>query len=169
MKRPELKITTLKKLEIKLGHFKLQNKKIVTINGSFDLLHSGHVYSLQKAKQQGDILIVGLNSDKSYKLYKDKRGPIIDEKNRAMMLASLECVDYVVIFHETNPIKLLDVIKPTIHCNGYEYGKSCIEASVVRENGGKLFLIKEKTDNKNAKISTSVIIKKIFKRFSNKK
>lgn len=163
------KIVSSKRLREILKKLRKQNKKIVTINGSFDLLHSGHIYSLEIAKKQGDILIVGLNSDTSYKQYKDKRGPIIDEKNRAIMLASLECVDYVVIFNETDPIELLGVVKPDIHCNGAEYSKNCIEANVVHKNGGKLFLIKEKTDKKNTKISTSIIIKKIFERFSNKK
>ncbi|MDD4290024.1 MAG: HAD-IIIA family hydrolase [Patescibacteria group bacterium] len=161
------KIVSLIELREILKKIRKQNKKIVTINGSFDLLHAGHIYSFETAKQQGDILIVCLNSDRSYKKYKDKRGPIIDEYNRSIMLASLECVDYVVIFHETNPIKILDIIKPNIHCNGTEYGKNCVESDTIIKNGGKIFLIREKKDESLMKISTTEIINKIVKRYSN--
>ncbi|GAG14983.1 unnamed protein product, partial [marine sediment metagenome] len=99
------KIKTFEEIKEIAPKLKSEGKKIVTTNGSFDLLHIGHVKSLQKAKEYGDILIVGLNSDSSIKQYKSKDRPIVGQKERAEMLAALECVDYVVIFDETDPRK----------------------------------------------------------------
>lgn len=98
-----------------------QNKTIVTTNGTFDILHLAHVHLLQKAKQQGDILIVLINSDASVKRNKGDSRPIVPEKERADMLASLNCVDYVIIFDEDKPLNLLSTIKPNIHVKGGSY------------------------------------------------
>lgn len=141
-----------------------QGKKIVTYNGSFDILHLGHIKSLQEAKKQGDILIVPLNSDKSIKVYKSPKRPIIPQAQRAQTLAALSCVDYVVIFNEVDPIKILGKIKPDIHCNGADYGKNCIEKDVVEKNGGKIHILKWLPG-----LSTSKIIQKILDVYSSKK
>jgi rfaE bifunctional protein nucleotidyltransferase chain/domain len=132
------------------------NIKIVTTNGAFDILHSGHLYSLEEAKKQGDILIVGLNSDKSVKEYKSKNRPIISENERAKMLAGLKCVNFIVIFDETNPIDFLSHIRPDVHVKSKE-GYKGIEKDVVEGNGGKLFLIEDKP----GLFSTTKIIEKI--------
>lgn len=145
-------------------NLKKRKKTIVTYNGSFDILHLGHVKSLQEAKKQGDVLIVPLNSDKSIKAYKSPKRPIIPQSQRAQMLAALSCVDYVVIFNETNPIKILDKIKPDIHCNGADYGKNCIEKDIVEKNGGKIHILKWIPS-----LSTSKIIKKILEAYSDEK
>jgi len=97
---------------------KQAGKKLVTTNGSFDILHCAHANLLQKAKKEGDILIVLLNSDASIKRNKGELRPIITEKERALMLAALESVDYVVIFEEDDPLTLLKIIKPQIHVKG---------------------------------------------------
>ena len=123
-------------------------KKIVTTNGCFDVLHVGHVYSLVKAKSYGNLLIVGLNSDASVRKYKssDKR-PIIPQQQRAEMLAALEVVDYVVIFDETDSQALLSVIKPDFHVkskSGFIARPGfvdCNERGVVESNGGKIVAI----------------------------
>lgn len=138
----ETKIKSIKEIEEIVNDLKKKGKKIVTINGTFDILHVGHLKILEEAKNQGDILIVGLNSDKSVKMNKGPERPINNEKDRAKMLAALEVVDYVVIFGEKDPRKLLSVIKPDVHCNGEEYGYKCIEAPVVEKYGGKIYLIK---------------------------
>ena len=135
---------------------KLQGKKIVTINGCFDLLHAGHVHMLEEAKQQGDILIVGLNSDKSVKSYKGLSRPIIPEQDRAKMLAALSCVDYVTLFDETDCLAFVDSVRPIVHVNGPEYGENCIEAPLVKKHGGRIHIAK-----KVEGLSTSGIIKKI--------
>ena len=135
---------------------RLKGKKIVTCNGSFDILHIGHIKFLEEANEQGDILIVGLNSDSSIKKYKDPKRPVNKEQYRAELVAALEMVDYVTIFDETTPIQLLEVIKPDVHCNGEEYGEECIEAETVRKNGGRIHLIKKFGD-----FSTTEIIRRI--------
>ena len=150
-------------IEIVKG-LKRKNKKIVTYNGSFDILHLGHIKSLQEAKKQGDILIVPLNSDKSIKAYKSPKRPIIPQAQRAQTLAALSCVDYVVIFNEVNPLKILDKIKPDIHCNGADYGENCIEKDVVEKNGGKIHILKWVPG-----LSTSKIIKKILDAYATAK
>ena len=136
------KIITIEEIEGRVLLLKKENKVIVTCNGAFDILHIGHIKFLEEAKQKGDILIAGLNSDKSVKNNKGPNRPITNEKNRAEFLAALESVDYVVIFNEEDPKYLLSIIKPDIHVNGNEYGYDCIEADVVKENGGKIHLVK---------------------------
>jgi len=133
------KIKTREEIEIICN--KIRNRKrIVTTNGSFDILHMGHVKSLKQAKSYGDVLIVCLNSDKSIQEYKSKERPIIPQLQRAEMLESLECVDYVVIFNETNPNKILDIIKPHAHVKS-KSGYKGLEESTIKKNKGKIILI----------------------------
>lgn len=141
--------------------FKRQGKKIVTFNGSFDVLHIGHIKSLQEAKRQGDILIVLLNSDKSVKKYKGLNRPINFQKERAKMLSALECVDYITVFNEINPKKILEKIKPDIHCNGSDWGKDCVEKETVEKNGGKIYIL-----NWSKGFSTTKLVKKILNVYS---
>ena len=150
------KIKTLNEIKEIVEELKGQNKKIVTCNGCFDILHQGHTKFLEEAKHQGDILIVGINSDSSVKENKGPDRPINSEQSRAEALSDLEMVDYIVIFSEKNPIKLLEIIKPDIHCNGVEYGENCIEAETVKKHGGRIYLIK-----KFKNFSTTNLIKKI--------
>lgn len=135
------KIKSLDKLTKIISRVKKQGKKIVTYNGGFDVLHIGHVLSIQEAKAQGDILIIPLNSDSSIRLYKGPNRPILPQNERASMLAALEAVDYVTIFNEINPKKVLDAIKPDIHCNGSDWGKNCIERETVERNGGRIHIL----------------------------
>lgn len=119
-----------------------ENKKIVTTNGCFDLLHVGHVRYLQKSKSFGDILIVMLNSDMSVKRLKGDSRPLNNEQDRAEILCALSCVDYVVIFEEDTPRDLLDIIKPDIHTKGGDYTLETLpEADVIIKNNIKLELI----------------------------
>ena len=119
-----------------------ERKKVVTINGSFDVLHLGHIRMLGEAKAQGDTLIVGLNSDRSIKEYKSIFRPVNNQDNRAEFMAALECVDYVFIFDETVPMPFLAKLRPDIHVNGSEYGKDCIERETVEKNGGEIYVVK---------------------------
>ncbi len=136
------KIVTREELVKIVEDLKSQGKRIVTTNGSFDLLHMGHATALQKTKSFGDILIVGLNSDSSVKKYKDDKRPIIGENERAGMLAALECVDYVTIFTETDPIALLEALKPNIHCKSGDYdAEKMIETPTVRKHGGEVKIV----------------------------
>lgn len=138
------KIKTLEELKEIIKNLKKQNKKIVTTNGVFDILHLGHVKYLQEAKKLGDILIVAINSDSSVKQIKGPKRPINNQEARAEVLSALEFVDYVVIFNETNPVKILSEIKPNIHVKGGDYKiNQIIEKNVVEKNNGKIVLIPE--------------------------
>lgn len=107
--------------------------KIVTTNGCYDLLHPGHVHTFMKAKSLGT-LIVGVNSDASIRRYKGIYRPLMNENDRAFMVASLSCVDYVTIFDEDDPRELLKVIKPDFHVKS-KSGYKGIEREVVEQNG----------------------------------
>lgn len=133
-----------------------EKKKIATLNGSFDLLHAGHLYILTEAKKQGDVLIVALNSDASIQKYKHPSRPIIPLKYRLEMLDALSCVDYVTWFDETDPRAILEKIAPDCHVNGAEYGENCIEKETVEKLGGKIYLVPRIEG-----LATSTIIKKI--------
>jgi len=119
---------------------KIESKKIVTTNGSFDILHYAHVNLLEKAKKEGDILIVLLNSDSSIKRNKGEKRPIIPQEERAKMLESLKCVDYVFIFDEDKPLNYLTKIKPDVHVKGGSYLPDRIkeEKELIESWGGKL-------------------------------
>jgi len=121
---------------------KREGKTVVTLNGSFDLLHPGHLEMIYQASCQGDRLIMLLNTDASIKSYKSPQRPINPLEVRLQHIAALQMVDYVSWFDELDPIKILGVIKPNVHCNGSEYGENCIEAPVVKENGGRIQIIK---------------------------
>lgn len=137
----ENKIKTVDELAVIANELKQQAKTIVTNNGSYDLMHLGHIYGLFNAKQQGDILMVGLNSDASIKSYKSIHRPINDEHMRLRMIAALACVDYVFLFDETTPMSWLKKLKPHVHTNGAEYGDECVEKDLVESQGGKIHLL----------------------------
>ncbi len=129
---------------------------IVTLNGSFDLMHAGHLQMVYEASQQGDILIVLLNSDTSIQQYKSPDRPIIPLESRLQMLSALEWVDYVSWFDETDPRTILSYIQPHVHANGAEYGTHCIEAEIIRQQGGRLHLVQRIPG-----LATTQIIEKI--------
>jgi len=142
--KQDQKIVGREELETLSKRIKESGKTIVTLNGTFDILHEGHEKIIKEAKQQGDVLIVGVNSDISVKQNKGPERPLNKEKARAKMIANFKEVDYVTVFNETTPIKLLEIIKPNIHVNGEEYGENCIEATTVKKHGGKIHIIKLK-------------------------
>jgi rfaE bifunctional protein nucleotidyltransferase chain/domain len=158
------KIKTLEQIEKIVGSLREENPltKIVTTNGCFDLVHSAHVHTFERAKSFGDVLIVGLNSDKSVRAYKSPERPIVSQQQRSEMLAGLESVDYVVIFEETDPRNLLEIIKPDFHVKSVSGFKASpgfidgVERSTVERNGGQVKLIEDING-----VSTTDIIKKI--------
>ena len=153
------KIKSTDELKSIVEDLKKHNKKIVTTNGVFDILHIGHIRYLKGAKKLGDILIIAINSDNSVKKIKDPKRPLNNENDRAEAIASLEHVDYVTIFNEENPIKFLEEIKPEVHIKGGDYNiNRIIEKNVVEKNGGKIILIPEVKG-----YSTTDLIKKISK------
>lgn len=143
-------------LEKKVHGLKAKGLRIATLNGSFDLLHAGHLHIIYEASKQADVLIVALNTDTSIRAYKNKIRPIVPLEYRVEMMTALAFVDYVTWFDETTPCKILEIIKPHIHINGVEYGSDCVEAEVVKQGGGKVHLVKRVPG-----LSTTTLINKI--------
>jgi len=120
-----------------------QGKKIVSTNGCFDLLHVGHTRILKAARELGDVLIVGLNSDASVQKLKGSSRPINQDSDRAEILTSLDCVDYVTIFDEDTPVQFLELLKPDIHVKGADYKPEHLaETPVVEKHGGQVRILK---------------------------
>ncbi|MBC8460526.1 MAG: D-glycero-beta-D-manno-heptose 1-phosphate adenylyltransferase [Deltaproteobacteria bacterium] len=133
------KICTREKLVEIVRQAQRTSKQVVTTNGCFDVLHVGHLRYLQAARQLGDMLIVAVNSDSSVRAIKGEKRPLVPEDERAEMLAGLECVDYVTIFSELDPIALLSELKPDIHVKGGDYKlEELIEREAVESYGGKV-------------------------------
>lgn len=150
------KVINNQELKEKSQKLKSEGLTIATLNGSFDLLHAGHLHIIYEASKLADVLIVALNSDSSIQQYKGVKRPIIPLNERMQMMAAIGFVDYVTSFDETDPCHLLEIIKPNIHVNGSEYGENCIEAETVKKNGGKLVIVPLVNG-----LSTSNIINKI--------
>lgn len=118
-----------------------RGKVIVTTNGCFDILHVGHLRYLQAARELGDLLVVGLNSDTSVQALKGENRPLVPENERAELLAGLGCVDYVTIFSELEPNILLAQLKPDIHVKGGDYTiEQLPEREIVEAHGGKVIV-----------------------------
>jgi rfaE bifunctional protein nucleotidyltransferase chain/domain len=142
MDRKNRKIKSLREIEKIARRARARGQKIVTTNGAFDLLHVGHIDSLEKAKALGDVLIVGVNSDKSVRTHKDPSRPIVPERERAAMVASLKPVDHVFIFSTPTPIPWIKKIKPHVHAKGADRTMDqIVERFAVEENGGKIVLV----------------------------
>lgn len=155
------RFVTKTRLQTTLGRIRRQRKKVVFTNGCFDLLHAGHVAYLQKARRLGDVLVVGLNSDSSVKRLKGKGRPILSQADRAKIIASLVCVDYVVIFGQDTPLNLIKNVKPDILVKGGDYkADNIVGADIVRSYGGKVKTI-PLVRNK----STKSIISSILRRY----
>ena len=134
-----------------------QGKKIVFTNGCFDILHCGHILYLEKAKALGDILILGLNSDASVKRIKGNNRPIVPEKERALVVAGLESVDYVCIFAQDTPFELIDLIQPDVLVKGGDWTiDKIVGADIVQKKGGKVLSL-----NYEQSFSTTNIIERI--------
>lgn len=136
------KIVSFKTLSTLSKLVKDQGKRLVTTNGCFDLLHWGHIQYLNEAKALGDLLLVGLNSDASVKRLKGPTRPLNPELVRARQIASLECVDYVVLFEEDTPEAFLEMVKPDIHVKGGDYRVEDLpERKVVEAGGGQVRVV----------------------------
>jgi D-glycero-beta-D-manno-heptose 1-phosphate adenylyltransferase len=133
-----------------------EGRRIVSINGCFDILHAGHIHILQEAANQGEVLVVGLNSDASVRANKGPSRPMNPQQERAETLLALEMVDIVVLYDEPDCIEFVHRVRPDIHVNDASYGEDCIEAAAVKEGGGRLHLVQ-----KHPSPSTTDIIDKV--------
>lgn len=116
-------------------------RTIATLNGSFDLLHAGHLHILYEASCQADRLLLALNTDASIRGYKGELRPLVALEHRLQMVAALQFVDAVTWFDEATPCALLERVRPDVHVNGAEYGENCVEAEVVRQHGGRIHIV----------------------------
>lgn len=153
---PERALVRRSELAGLANRLRSQGRRIVTLNGSFDILHAGHLYFIREARKQGDVLIVGLNSDASIRGNKGPSRPYIGEEDRAKLLLALRDVDYVHIFDEPAPMAFLELVRPDVHVNGAEYGADCIEAPTVIANGGRIHLV-----DRLPSLSTSDLVRRI--------
>jgi rfaE bifunctional protein nucleotidyltransferase chain/domain len=135
-------VLTREELILQFGPGKRNGKRIVFTNGCFDLLHPGHIKLLEAARSKGDALIVGINSDDSVRTLKGAGRPVIPEQERAEILASLECVDAVVVFDELTPQKIVAALLPDILVKGDDWpGNQIVGREEVEAAGGKVVLI----------------------------
>jgi rfaE bifunctional protein nucleotidyltransferase chain/domain len=144
-----------------IADLKAAGEKIVFTNGCFDLIHVGHVRYLREAKNLGDRLFIGLNSDQSIRRIKDPARPLIPEEQRAEVLAALECVDYIVLFDEDDPYNLIKEVQPDVLVKGADWSMDkIIGADLVSSYGGEVQRIQWVPS-----ISTSEIINRIISRY----
>ena len=144
------------------SELKASGKKVVFTNGVFDLIHAGHVDYLLKAKELGDVLIVGLNSDKSVRSIKGENRPILIQEERAFVLFNLKPVDYVIFFDEDTPANLISELIPDVLVKGADWAiNKIVGKEIVEKNGGEVKAIEFVNDQ-----STSKIIDLIVKRYS---
>jgi rfaE bifunctional protein nucleotidyltransferase chain/domain len=155
-------ILTISEAAAMAAKAKSKGKKVVTANGAFDMLSYPHLQFLTAAKKEGDILLVGVNSDRSVRDLKGNKRPIVPQADRAELVSELKCVDGVFVFDETDPRAWLTLIKPNVHVNSAEYGQDCVEASVLKDIGATLVLTQRDTSH----LSTSDVIKTIQERYA---
>lgn len=157
MERTADKIKTLSAAKAQVEVWRRQGKKVVFTNGCFDLLHLGHVDYLEKARNLGDVLVVGLNTDASVSRFKGPQRPIQDQQSRARVMAALEPVDLVVYFDEDTPLSLISELLPQILVKGSDYlAENIVGADVVKNAGGEV-----RTIDFVPGYSTSRIVEKI--------
>ena len=135
IKEREALVRTIK--DLKAG-----GKKVVFTNGCFDLLHVGHIRYLEKAKSLGDVLIVGVNSDRSVRNLKGPQRPILPEEERTEILSGLWCVDYIILFDESTPLELIATLRPHVLVKGGDWSKeTTVGREAVEESGGEAVIL----------------------------
>lgn len=142
---PRAKLVSLAELLRRRDEWRKQGRRVVWTNGCFDLFHVGHLRSLQAARQHGDVLVVGVNSDASVRQLKGPERPVVPVEDRAEIIAALDCVDCVTVFDELTPAPLLVRLRPDVHCKGAEYapphGKPIPEQETIEAYGGRIEFI----------------------------
>lgn len=153
-------IKQLEELKIIRQQLKAEGKIVVFTNGVFDLVHAGHVDYLKKAKSFGDILMLGLNSDESVKTIKGDKRPILREEERAFIVSNLKPVDYVVIFEEETPARVIEKLLPDVLVKGADWSlDNIVGRDLVEEHGGVVKAIEFVNDQSTSKIIESIVSK----------
>ncbi len=136
------KIGTLEEVAARVAVERRDGRKVALANGCFDVLHVGHVRYLEAARQEADLLVVGVNGDESVRRLKGPSRPVLAEQDRALLVAALRAVDHVVIFHEADAGHLIRTLRPDVHCKGTDYTADTVpERDVVRECGGRVAIV----------------------------
>jgi rfaE bifunctional protein nucleotidyltransferase chain/domain len=157
MRRAESKIVTRELLRAQLAEHKQRAERIVFANGCFDTLHVGHVRYLEGARREGDILVVGVNSDASVCALKGPGRPILDENARAQLVAALCSVDYVVFFSEPTVESLLEDLRPDVHAKGTDYTAETVpERATANRLGIKIAIVGDPKDHSTRELLASV-------------
>jgi len=157
------KILALNELKASLEQARRSGRKIVFTNGCFDILHAGHVRYLAAARAEGDLLVVGLNSDESVRAIKGASRPIVPQEQRALVLAGLGSVDFVVVFDEPDPLQLVQSLEPDILIKGEDWTEeNIIGGDFVKSRGGRVVRVKFADE-----VSSSDIIERIIERYGN--
>jgi rfaE bifunctional protein nucleotidyltransferase chain/domain len=142
------KIATLEQLERRVGEARALGHTVALANGCFDLIHVGHVRYLKGARAEADLLVVGVNGDASVARLKGSGRPVMGETDRALLVAALDSVDYVVIFQEDDVGRLLLTLRPDVHCKGTDYTPETVpERDVVRSYGGRVAIVGDPKDH----------------------
>ncbi len=142
------KVKTLPEISTLVSNLKKDGNTVVFANGCFDLLHVGHIRYLEAARALGDILVLGLNGDKSVQQLKGPGRPLMNQEERAEILAALECVDHLIIFDEPTAKKVLETLQPDIHAKGTDYTRETVpERETVLAYGGSIAIVGDPKDH----------------------
>lgn len=160
MREAEKKIWDRAALAAECARLREAGRRVVFTNGCFDLMHAGHATYLQFARAQGDALVVGLNSDASVRRYKGEKRPIVDERNRARMMAALECVDYVAVFDEDEPKALIAELLPDVLVKAEDWAHYVSGRETVESRGGRVVLAPMV-----AGLSTTAIVERVLRAY----
>ena len=148
MRTAASKIGTLEEVRARVQEARAAGRTVALANGCFDLLHVGHVRYLQGAREQADVLVVGLNADGSVRRLKGEGRPLMPAEDRALLVAALRSVDHVVVFHEDDVRALLLALRPDVHCKGTDYTPDTVpEREVVRSYGGRVAIVGDPKDH----------------------
>jgi len=157
---PILKIRTIEELKEIVLQLHASGRKVVFANGCFDLIHAGHVRYLENARALGDVLILGINSDASVAALKGKGRPLQSEAERAEILASFECVDYVLLFDALTVDEVLNDLRPDIHAKGTDYTEESVpERETVRAYGGRVAIAGDPKDHSTRDLIKTILSK----------
>jgi rfaE bifunctional protein nucleotidyltransferase chain/domain len=152
------KVVSLEKAQTLREQAASQDKRVVFTNGCFDLLHVGHIRYLQEAKEQGDMLFVGLNDDESTRRVKGPGRPYVNQEDRAELLAALRCVDYVLLFSEDTAERLVGALKPEVYVKGGNYRREDLpEAGIVTGYGGEVYLTSLVADRSTTDLVSAIL------------
>jgi rfaE bifunctional protein nucleotidyltransferase chain/domain len=157
MRHASSKIVTLESLRDRLAEHKQRGQRIVFANGCFDTLHVGHVRYLNGARREGDILVVGVNADSIVCALKGPGRPILDENARALLVAALGAVDYVILFSEPSVESLLEILRPDVHAKGTDYTAETVpERATAARLGIRIAIVGDPKDHSTRDLLESV-------------